>query len=297
MENLLYKYSKFYGFSYFQQCCFRISSPFNQNDPFEAFPSVNWMVKMRSNEGQLAGLNDEMIKDRFLSFKTRENMRKHYAAPFDDCGIISFSETNDNLLMWSHYAECHSGVVIGIDPTHQYFNRHNANHPFYGKIHRVKYRKHRVEKFDSFLEPIITKSDEWMYEKEHRYIMKIFDADRLIIETKTLDEYNQEHPYSKIIDIKSGNSNKLEISPSSHHAAKLHRKNKGNFFCDLPKEAIKYIGFGADFDPENLQKCLDIIISEWEGCEILVEKFETSLYNFELDKRTLYTNAVSSDLH
>lgn len=30
-------------------------------------------------------------------------------------GIVCFSATNDNILMWSHYADQHNGVVIGFD--------------------------------------------------------------------------------------------------------------------------------------------------------------------------------------
>ncbi|EPJ44297.1 MAG: hypothetical protein OFPII_35920 [Osedax symbiont Rs1] len=46
---------------------------------------------------------------------------------FDMYGILSMTERIDNLLMWSHYADSHTGFVIGFDPSHDFFDGTKSN--------------------------------------------------------------------------------------------------------------------------------------------------------------------------
>jgi hypothetical protein len=96
-------------------------------------------------------------------------------------GALCLSETHDHILMWSHYASNHQGVVIGIDPAKggQAFN-------FFGPVeYRSDYPAHEDAKrmADSFLgrqyvamthgpdivkTMMFTKSEHWSYEREWR---------------------------------------------------------------------------------------------------------------------------------
>jgi hypothetical protein len=130
----------------------------------------------------------------------------------DDIGVVCLTETRDNLLMWAHYANEHKGVVLSF-PIHQLqkFNIFDSIFPisecldnrcflsecFDGKFHRVKYRKQPKFKLDKFdrcysldyrtdltellFEIMLQKSDEWIYEKEHRAILHLAQADRVLI--------------------------------------------------------------------------------------------------------------------
>lgn len=82
-------------------------------------------------------------------------------------GIVSLSERNDNLLMWSHYSDLHRGVCIGISPskiTGRFF-------------HKVKYKETLPlvrfadivdYDFEVFERMALIKSKDWSYEKEWR---------------------------------------------------------------------------------------------------------------------------------
>ena len=85
-------------------------------------------------------------------------------------GCLSMSEINNNILMWSHYAQNHEGFVIGFDSDHEYFN--------YG-VEPVVYSDKRP-----FLDPtqpnqdasiFYTKSNDWSYEKEIRKIQNFIE--------------------------------------------------------------------------------------------------------------------------
>lgn len=41
-------------------------------------------------------------------------------------GILSLSENWDNILMWSHYADSHRGLVIGLDTRHRFFTKRDT---------------------------------------------------------------------------------------------------------------------------------------------------------------------------
>lgn len=97
-------------------------------------------------------------------------------------GIISLSESPDNLLMWSHYADEHRGIVVEFEvDEYDPFDLFETNTPpkySDAKFGRVSYRKSRKYPYDINEESInsirdyyyLSKSDEWIYEKEHRFI-------------------------------------------------------------------------------------------------------------------------------
>ncbi len=82
-------------------------------------------------------------------------------------GIVCFSATNDNILMWSHYADQHNGVVIGFDsgllsddwiPVDYSEERHLLN------IEKLTDR-------DETIKMIARKSDLCVYEEECRFVV------------------------------------------------------------------------------------------------------------------------------
>lgn len=99
-----------------------------------------------------------------------------------ETGVLCFSESNDNILMWSHYANSHKGIVIGLDPqflckqiTSSDFDsllqsvQYDENYPRVGYLNEfnlVKQTKMIVDKW------YFTKFRQWEYEKEWRAIYK-----------------------------------------------------------------------------------------------------------------------------
>src|SRR6266849_2373668 len=62
-------------------------------------------------------------------------------------GILSLTETPDNLLMWSHYADQHRGIVLEFDEHHPILNRRKSSNDEFGHLRKVVY---------SDIRPIVT---------------------------------------------------------------------------------------------------------------------------------------------
>jgi hypothetical protein len=99
-----------------------------------------------------------------------------------DTSIFCVSETRDNLLMWSHYAENHTGVVIKFLPLQEVDSPLILAQP-------VRYSK-RMPKLDfpaimnwslrnDILQIItLTKAEIWSYEREWRIISALRDKNK-----------------------------------------------------------------------------------------------------------------------
>lgn len=177
----LYKYMNLeLGEKFVQVPILRLSGHGCLNDPFEFRLTANSRSKI-----------EEIFN------------KKDWLNKFWSHGIISLTETYDNLLMWSHYSDEHKGVVIEISI--------DDNNPFslfrdnerlsiskdctFNKVNYRKFRKYNEEISEKSLDDVrlhymLSKSDEWMYEKEYRYVIHHSFADLIFI--KKDDEKIQE---------------------------------------------------------------------------------------------------------
>lgn len=156
------------------------SSPSQFNDPFDCQVELS-----------LEGTKDEWIKyftrilkhhrpelrspqrlreahRLFNSGKYREIDTNITARVTHGLGICCFSAVRDDILMWSHYAEHHTGVVFGF--------RAGPDDWFFRRAQRVRYaHQYPVTKIvDGDIErmeaTLLTKANHWEYEKEYRVI-------------------------------------------------------------------------------------------------------------------------------
>ena len=107
---------------------------------------------------------------------------KLYKEVYNHVGILSLSETRDNLLMWAHYAEGHTGFVLMLDGTHDFFKGNNLSSETakgFAKPEPVQYRLERPRTPIEAppLEILLIKSSDWKHEKEWRYLKHLKDAD------------------------------------------------------------------------------------------------------------------------
>lgn len=94
---------------------------------------------------------------------------------FIESGICSFSKSNDNFLLFSHYAANHTGICIGINPEKllQMKNPKN-NHTVSGEMRPVWYFN-KMPSLNLFKQPAICatcKHDLWSYEEEYRLFVQ-----------------------------------------------------------------------------------------------------------------------------
>ena len=96
----------------------------------------------------------------------RNAANAHFQRMRTECFIFCLSATRDHPLLWSHYANNHTGVCIRFD--------HKAN-PFFGSA-KVMYDEDfptvtypLVDNFSELTQKsILTKADYWSYEEEYR---------------------------------------------------------------------------------------------------------------------------------
>ena len=91
-----------------------------------------------------------------------------------DRGVCCFSECNDNMLMWGHYAECHRGFCLEFttnfehfcDPEKLRFVTYCAKFPHLDVAWIAK------GDFEHLLDFLLSKADFWEYERELRLLHK-----------------------------------------------------------------------------------------------------------------------------
>ncbi len=88
---------------------------------------------------------------------------------------VSYHEKEDprtNLLMWSHYADCHKGFVIEFGS--RFIDGANIEKVFYGEDRRqLTFEDIDENNFDSIF---FRKSTEWSYEQEYRIVLPLAQA-------------------------------------------------------------------------------------------------------------------------
>ena len=187
----------------FEEGFIRLTQPAALNDPFEASFCRKSLDELVNHFDEPTALDPEFGE---IPFSMYIENRMHHI------GIVSLSENKENLLMWAHYANEHKGIVVGIadfqDSKSIFHDLFRADalinssweeewSPFDGKPRPVSYRKglrYRNDKFDYdysnisaegadrlLFEVFMQKSDEWIYEQEHRVILRIEQADRVIV--------------------------------------------------------------------------------------------------------------------
>lgn len=112
------------------------------------------------------------------------NLRERSYGLHNEFGILSLSEKRDNLLMWAHYAAGHTGFVLELDGSDEFF-KGNFSLPGFAKPERVEYRLERprmtvedTSEETSLKEIFFVKGSHWRYESEWRYLKNVNDADK-----------------------------------------------------------------------------------------------------------------------
>lgn len=105
-----------------------------------------------------------------------------YRAFNDNVGILSLSEIPDHELMWAHYADRHTGLVLCFDEQHAFFDRRRSEHDEFYFVRRVIYSDKPAVSMASLDGDalLVTKGKKWAYEREWRMLIPLKDASRSI---------------------------------------------------------------------------------------------------------------------
>lgn len=165
-------------------------SPKNFNDPYDCalaprvkLPTKDQIDKFREQAATDKRLSPKGYSDltqisddelRGLMMRIATNVVANSIQDFIETkGVTCFSETNESLLMWSHYASSGQGFCLEFDTSHEPFE----------KFRKVEYEADLPEidmteallggNYDEVLRLYCTKSTHWEYEKEWRGIHKV----------------------------------------------------------------------------------------------------------------------------
>lgn len=234
--KILYKYFSSERSAFFLSPMLRFSPLTDLNDPFECMPTFSdipmnedrcetikneQILKSQLESGKYNGiipdkdissmLNSTMVDENFETQAKRSSLFLEKHKVFfkkNPVGILSLTSANNNILMWSHYANDHKGFVVGFDTGHSFFKDARSLNPLIGRLLEVQYSERRYNKIDDFVQnvlksndsdkifeeldhddeyyvdnvvnkisnEIITKSFLWKYEKEWRYAVNNVDS-------------------------------------------------------------------------------------------------------------------------
>ena len=141
---------------------FRIGRIHELNDPFEWRIGITGII--REGKALARSLLDSFINE------ISERM-----------GVLSFSDTSKDAVLWSHYADKHQGVAFEvdheIDPEHLFKMEYTNERPVVDAN-----RLHDSEGLENYLKPLIVqlmkqKSPGWSYEREYRVFVGLESCD------------------------------------------------------------------------------------------------------------------------
>lgn len=121
--------------------------------------------------------NAEAIGNELSEAKADQAAYTNLKEKFASSGILSLSELDDNILMWSHYAQQHKGICIELErnsfnilgmPDHTLPVRYSIKAPIIdARCYRKADNDERNEIENSL---VLTKASDWTYEREWRVI-------------------------------------------------------------------------------------------------------------------------------
>jgi len=226
---ILYKYLKYERKDILESGLIRFTQPKNFNDPFEALPNVKYIFSAEFVSGIIRILSDKKQLNSFVNKLNSENSKRIFQELYftyqesnsaekelminrllgdseenlsksiqsywnDQIGILSLSEENDNLTMWSHYADEHKGFAIGFNPKKitdlksQFMQLRKMHYScIRPKLSLFELEQSKEERNKKWLNAfLLTKSKDWAYENEWRQINYLKYA------TKTLESNGQQ---------------------------------------------------------------------------------------------------------
>lgn len=158
------------------------------NDPFDCNIPVNydhiradrkkaeqWLKKILTAQGKSMSpeLLDAEVQKRLSEAKhENEEFLKIYSKIILDTsrknnGVFSLSPINDNLLLWSHYANSHTGFCVGFDSV-KLFDSHEFSGGYVDYPSDFPDVSPIEETLSQYKKMVFSKSNHWNYEFEYR---------------------------------------------------------------------------------------------------------------------------------
>jgi hypothetical protein len=294
-NNSLYKYFGIKGLKRILSSGLRFTQPGAFNDPFELLPELVVHKDYLNTEtgisfdllaerriplvGEIEVVGDGCVCNDFTSRNIVKELNK-------SIGILCLSKSKDSLLMWSHYAEQYTGLVIEFDGNHDFFH---------GKID-IEYRSDRrkVDFNSYFSEPVplaemCAKPKDWEYEKEVRLARQLSDClDTKLIDNRGFSIFVNKIPEECIRNVTLGERSSIEDQREIYSLIKntdigLDIAAIGNNGYQFRREIVKYPGalarsFGPTVSPRTAHIFSHLQNDLGEMARWMIDTHQDSIY-------------------
>lgn len=298
--EVYYKYSKYFGIDSLKNLHLRISLPSTLNDPFEgelnSDVSEHLLKNITATEFGLGCLIPSLSQE-----KLDEIIRLNITLKPKLIGVISLSETPRNLIMWAHYANEHNGICIGLknnflsENLKNIENEHTITISTPLKVNYDSVRPQYNEDASEFLQEadnqtlshLLTKSNDWMHEKEHRCLISPEQADIVKILSDDVDK----SLFNYLVDCKSlieidNNIYKGEGVKSLY--ANYHENKNVAFLKKIKTSSITSIYMGCRLPQSDKEQIIsEVKMINSPLSHIKLYECTTSKNRFELDLKRI----------
>lgn len=160
------------------------SKPLTFNDPFDCRPSFLFKASDKEKEQYCDNLHQKynpdlnceqrhqsvisMLKDWESGPEVYKQVQQlHTKRITEEIGVLCLSSVNDDILMWSHYADSHRGICLEFDSSSEFF-KNACQVKYLSERPRINpFRQNEDEMMEAAL---LSKAGHWMYEQEWRLI-------------------------------------------------------------------------------------------------------------------------------
>lgn len=187
----------------------------------------------------------KFISDRLIESGDIKGNEDAFYAIVNKSGIFSMSKTNNNILLWSHYANSHTGICIQFKVDNDYFG-HASEVSYSEEYPKIDYLRNFKDDLNQADRALLTKSALWHYEEEYRIILVAehpknpFTTEDIIIEHHGEQDFPEHLLTGVIFGCWTSNENKKLVKEWVKE-----RKIKPALYQAEPKEKE----FGLDIKP------------------------------------------------
>lgn len=287
----------------------KLAATSSLNDPFENKLSYELAknITMSMNLG-----------DKENNYQITEKFKEMYTNVTSNFGVVSLTETHENILMWAHYANSHKGVCIGYkEDLFKDLDSKEGAEDFWRGIYAPKMVSYASQRFNPeqfskditrneiILRAMLKKSNHWKYEKELRCIVPFALADKFTIS-------NESGNLQKIIKSKLNNRTIKKIGSKNEYIYTQENSLDSIWFlmCSLAKHegvtmlknidinSIESIFLGSQFNDENANKIANLVKSDPSRYgHISVYKYHIHGNEFRLYTEGLVNPKILTDIN
>lgn len=306
----LYKYysEKLDVIKHLKNPSIKLAATSSLNDPFENKLSY----ELAKNITMSMDLGDPEN-----NYKITEKFKKAYINVTSNFGVVSLTETHENILMWAHYANSHKGVCIGYKENlfENLNSKERSEDSWYGiytpKMVSYDSQRFNPEQFSKdithneiILRAMLKKSNHWKYEKELRCIVPFALADKFTISNKDerLQEIIKEKLLNKTIKQIDNEDEYTYTQENSIDSAlflmrSLAQHEGVTMLKNIDINSIESIFLGSQFNDEYANKIADLVNSDPSRYgHISVYKYHVHGNDFKIYTRPLANGKIMNDI-